>query len=171
MNKIYIGIGGVCGLLTSFFLYYYLNNELYHSKQHNLLYRVSSVSVLFVSVLFAIIAAKKLNGNRISFMRCMFTGFVISLISGLVNFGFFTGIYFAKPEILNKAEQVSISQYLSMPENKDKSEKELRDVKRQIHSQFTPGGSLLPTVFASFATCMIAAIFISAFVYTRSYPQ
>ena len=101
-------------------------------------------------------------------MRCMFTGFIISLISGLVNFGFFTVMYFAKPEILDKAEKVSVEQFMNLEENKSKTETEMKEIRQRIHAQFTPGGSLLPTIFASFATCMIAAIFISAFVYTRN---
>lgn len=171
MNKVYGIIGAVSGIVTSFFLYYYLKNDLYVSREHNLIFRLSNVSVLFVCVLFAIIAVKKLNGNAISFMRCMFTGFVISIVSGLVNFGFFTGMYFASPEILKRAESVSVQKYLEMPDTKKEKAEIIAKTKEKIHAQFTPGGSLLPTVFSSFVTCMISAIFIAAFVYTRSQPS
>jgi len=171
MNKVYVIIGGVGGILTSFFLYYYLNNELYTSREHNLLYRLSSVSVLFVCVLFAIIAIKKMNGNMISFMRCMFSGFIIAIICGLVNFAFFTTWYLTNPKALEKAETVSIAKYLEMEETKKEKPEIIQKVKQEIHSQFTPGGSLLPNLMSSFVTCMISAIFISAFVYTRSERQ
>ena len=104
----------------------------------------------------------------ISFMRCMFTGFIIAIICGLVNFAFFTTWYLTSPQALEKAEKVSIAKYLEMEETKKEKPEIIEKVKKEIHSQFTPGGSLLPNLMSSFVTCMISAIFISAFVYTRS---
>jgi len=168
MNKVYVIIGVVSGIITSFFLYYYLNNDLYKSREHNLVFRLSTVSVLIISVLFAIIAVKKLNNNSISFMRCMFTGFIISIIGGLVNFAFFTSFYFVSPDIITRAENVSKTQYLSSKEAKKETPERQSQILKGIHTQFTPGGSFLSTIFSSLITCMIASIFIAAFVYTRN---
>ena len=111
MNKIYGIFGVVSGVISSAFLYFYYHKELYTMRENNLLFRSFSILILGLCVTFAIIAAKKINGNTISFMRCMFTGLMVSLINGLVNFGFFTILYFSSPEILVNPEQIAKQQF------------------------------------------------------------
>jgi len=168
MNKVYAILGGIGGIFTSFFLYMYLTLELYTSREYNLLYRLSSPVILFITVLFAIIAIKKLNGNRISFMRCMFTGFIISIIAGLVQFAFYTTFYFARPEIIAKAEKISEQQFMADKEIKTLPADQQAQKLQRLQSQFKPGGTLLSTVFTFFLICMIEAVIIAAFAHTRS---
>ena len=169
MNKVYGIFGGISGIITSSFLYfYYYPNELYTLKENNLLFRSFSIIILSLCVIFAVIAVKKLNGNTISFMRCMFTGFMVSLINGLVNFLFFTVIYFSTPTLLVKPEQIAKDQFRNNVEVAKDSTINMAEALDNIHKQFTPGGFLLPGMFTSFVFGMIAAIFVTAFVYTRT---
>ena len=168
MNKVYGYIGLASGIVTSFFLYYYLSHDFYTSREKHLIYWLSKISVLAISVLFTLIAVKKLNGNMISFMRCMFSGFMISLISGLVNFAFFTVFYFTKPDIISRAEAFSKESYIESEQAAKQTSEKREESLIELHNQFTPGGTLLPTIFESFVFCMMATVFIAAFIYTRS---
>jgi len=167
MNKVYGIFGVVSGLISSAFLYFYYQKELYILKENNLLFRSFSILILGLCVIFAIIAAKKLNGNVISFMRCMFTGFMVSLINGLVNFISFTFLFFSKPEILVKPEQIAKTQFVKNSEIAKDTTINIVQAFDSIHKQFTPGGFLLPSIFTSVIFGILASIFITAFVYTR----
>ena len=169
MNKVYGIFGVISGLVSSAFLYLYYNKELYTLRENNLLFRSFSIIVLGLCVIFAIIAAKKVNENTISFMRCMFTGFMVSLINGLVNFLSFTILFFASPQILVKPEQIAKAQFKSNAEIAHDSTINMTKALESIHKQFTPGGFLLPSLFTSIIFGILASIFITAFVYTR--PQ
>lgn len=59
MNKVYGIFGAVSGIVTSAFLYFYYQKELYTMRENNLLFRGFSVIILALCVIFAIIAAKK----------------------------------------------------------------------------------------------------------------
>lgn len=171
MNKVYGIFGAVSGIVTSIFLYFYYQKELYTMRENNLLFRSFSIVVLGICVVFAIIAAKKINGNTISFMRCMFTGFMVSLINGLVNFIFFSIIFMSMPEILIKPEQIAKDQFTHNAEIARDTTINMQQALESIHQQFTPGGFLLPSIFTSVIFGILASIFVTAFVYTRSERQ
>ncbi len=168
MNKIYGILGVVSGLLTSAFLYFYYDKELYILRENNLLFRIFCGSVLGICVIFAIIAAKKINGNVISFMRCMFTGFIVSLINGLVYFIGFCIMYFGFPKMLVKPEQFSKEQFIKFAESQKDSTINIANALKGIHQQLTPGGFLIPSVIESVLIGLLVSIFVTAFVYTRS---
>lgn len=168
MNRIYGIFGVVSGIITSLFLYFYYQKELYTMRENNLLFRSFSVIVLVICVVFAIIAAKKINNNTISFMRCMFTGFMVSLINGLVNFVCYTLMFFSSREILAKPEQIAKDQFINNVDIQKDTTINMVNAMESIHQQFTPGGFLLPSIFTSIIIGVLASIFVTAFVYTRT---
>jgi hypothetical protein len=168
MNKVYGIFGTVSGLVTSIFLYFYYHKELYTLRENNLLYRSFSTIALAICVIFAIIAAKKMNGNTISFMRCMFTGFMVSIINGLINFICFTFIFFTSHDLLVKPEQIAKQQFKTNPDVLKDTTINMTKALENIHTQFTPGGFLLPSIFTSIIFGLLTSIFITAFVYTRN---
>ncbi len=171
MNKVYSIFGVVSGLVTSMFLFFYYQKELYLLRENNLLFRSFSIIVLAICVVFAIIAAKKINNNTISFMRCMFTGFMVSLINGLVNFICFLILYSTSAHILIKPEQIAKNQFIHNAEIQKDSSINMVQAMESIHQQFTPGGFLLPSIFTSLIFGLLTSIFITAFVYTRTEKQ
>lgn len=168
MNKVYGIFGAVSGIVTSAFLYFYYQKELYTMRENNLLFRGFSVIILALCVIFAIIAAKKINGNTISFMRSMFTGFMVSLINGLVNFILFSLLFVSMPALLVKPEQIAKEQFVHNAEIQRDSSINIAKAMESIHQQFTPGGFLLPSLFSSVIIGILVSIFVTAFVYSRS---
>ncbi len=168
MNKVYSIFGVISGLVTSMFLYFYYQKELYLLRENNLLFRSFSIIVLAICVIFAIIAAKKINGNTISFMRCMFTGFMVSLINGLVNFICYVVLFNSSRSILIKPEQIAKDQFMHNVEIQKDTTINMVQAMESIHQQFTPGGFLLPNLFTSLIFGLLMSIFITAFVYTRT---
>ncbi|MFM9943771.1 MAG: DUF4199 domain-containing protein [Bacteroidia bacterium] len=171
MNKVYSIFGVISGLISSTFLYFFYHKELYTMRENNLLFRSFSIAILALCVIFAIIAAKKINGNTISFMRSMFTGFMVSLISALVNFVCYSIIYLSMPQMLVKPEKIAKEQFQTNPEVLKDTTINISKALENIHTQFTPGGFLLPSVFVSLIFGLLASIFVTAFVYTRTERQ
>lgn len=136
-------------------------------KENNFLFRSFSSIILFVSVIFAIIGTKKASGNLITFMRSMFTGFMVSLINGIINFIGFTIIYFSFPAIFDKAEKIAKEIFINNVKTNQDTTVNIAKAIENIHLQFTPGGFLLPNMFTSFIIGMLTTVFVTAFVYNR----
>lgn len=168
MNKIYGIFGSISGIVTSVFLYFYYQKELYTMRENNLLFRGFSVLILALCVIFAIIAAKKINGNTISFMRSMFTGFMVSLINGLVNFILFSLLFITSHDLLVKPEKIAKEQFIHNAEIQKDTSINISQAMESIHQQFTPGGFLLPNIFSSIIIGILVSIFVTAFVYSRT---
>ncbi len=171
MNKIYAIFGGLSGIFSSFFLYIYYQKELYTLRENNLLFRSFSIFTLGICVAFAIIAVKKINGNTISFVRSMFTGFMVSFLSAIVSFVFYTIIYFNSGQILIKPEAIAKDQFVKNAEIAKDSTINMAQAFESIHQQFTPGGFLLPNLFTSLIFGILVSVFVTAFVYTRTPRQ
>lgn len=132
------------------------------------MFRSFSAIILCLSVVFAIIGTKKYAGNFITFMRSMFTGFMVSIINGLVNFIGFSIIYLSFPTIFNNAEKAAKKVFVKNVESSNDTTVNIAKALDNIHLQFTPGGFLLPNMFTSFVIGMITAVFVTAFVYNRT---
>ncbi|NUM31473.1 MAG: DUF4199 family protein [Bacteroidetes bacterium] len=167
MKKIYLAFGIFSGLISSVYLYFFYKNNLFITSENNFLFRSFSFIILCISVIFAIIGTKKVAGNQITFMRSMFTGFMVSLINGIVNFIGFSLIYILSPHIFSKAEKVAQDIFVKNVQNSNDTSVNIPKALENIHLQFTPGGFLLPNMFTSFVIGMITAVFVTAFVYNR----
>lgn len=168
MNKVYGIFGIISGFIEIGLMHYYYINELFMKREYNLLYRSLTVLILAMSVVFAIIAVKKINGNVISFMRSMFTGFMVSLINGLTKWLLFTCIYFFNADLLVKPEKFAKEEFIKNMATNKNPDINVSEGLQNLHNLFTPGGFLMPNMFSSFVFGMITAIFVTAFVYNRS---
>lgn len=97
----------------------------------------------------------------------MFTGFMVSLINGIVNFAGFSLIYLTSSDIFFKAEKVAKEIFVKNVQNSNDTTINIPKALENIHQQFTPGGFLLPSMFTSFVIGMLTAVFVTAFVYNR----
>ena len=167
MKKIFIIFGIVSGVVSSVYLYFFYKNDLFLLRENNFLFRSFSAIILSLSVVFAIIATKKISGNSITFMRSMFTGFMVSLINGIVNFIGFSAIYLSSPLIFNKAEKTAKEIFVNNVKTSNDTTVNLPKALENIHLQFTPGGFILPNMFTSFIIGMLTAVIVTAFVYNR----
>lgn len=70
----------------------------------------------------------------------MFTGFMVSLINGLVNFILFSLLFVSMPALLVKPEQIAKDQFVHNAEIQRDSSINIAKAMESIHQQFTPGG-------------------------------
>jgi hypothetical protein len=128
---------------------------------------LAKMFVLFVTVVFGIIAVKKLSGGVISIARTLFTGGLISFIRAITMVIAFSILYYPDGEFYQKAKDISFEQMEKKVEAGELERVDLAGAKGRIESQLSLSGYSVSTLFGSLITGLVVSVLMAAFVATN----
>jgi hypothetical protein len=159
MNKYIWLFGGISGVLASLSEYLIFSGNLAYDGFRGVW--LFKMLVLIFSIVFAVIALKKINGG-ISLARTMFVSVLISLVRSAVLIGGFLIMFYPKGEFYQPVKEYSYT--MAKKEHQEDKKFNFEKTKAEIDEQFSLAGYPKYAILGSLLTAAVVGVFLGLIV-------